>query len=165
MSKEGSIAPKERVNIVYKPAIGNVEESVELAMKTLILGEFKSDEDEISLAERKAINVNKDNFNNVMKEQNLSLSFNVKNKLEDNADEDSELAVKIDFNALEDFTPDQIVQQVPKLKKLIELRDALKTVRSQLGNVPEFKKKIANIIADDATRAQLLEELNLKDEG
>ena len=165
MSKEGSIAPKERVNIVYKPATGNVEESVELAMKTLILGEFKSDEDETPLVERKAINVNKDNFNNVMKEQNLGLSFNVKNKLEDNADEDSELVVKMDFNALADFTPDQIVQQVPELKQLIELRDALKTVRSQLGNVPEFKKKIANIIADDATRAQLLEELNLKDEG
>jgi type VI secretion system protein ImpB len=162
MSKEGSIAPKERVNIMYRPATGDVEESVEIPMKSLVIGEFMSHEDPTPLVDRKAININKDNFNNVIKEQNLSLALNVPNKLD--GEEDSELAINIEFKSLSAFTPDEIVKQVPELSKMIELRDALKTVRSQLGNVPDFKKKIASIIQDPETRAQLLEELNLTSE-
>lgn len=40
MSKEGSVAPKERVNITYKPAIGNAKEEVELPLKMLMLGDY-----------------------------------------------------------------------------------------------------------------------------
>lgn len=161
MSKDGSIAPKERVNIVYRSETGSIDESVELKMKTLVLGEFKSEEDQTPLSERKAISVDKDNFNKVMKEQNLNLSFNVENKLEDD-NEESEIKVDMKVESMKDFTPDNIVQNVPELKKLIELRDALKTVRGQLGNVPDFKKRLAAIISDDDTRKQLLDELNLE---
>lgn len=164
MSKEGSIAPKERVNIMYRPATGDVEESIELPMKSLVMGEFKSEPDSTPLADRKAISVNKDNFNNVIKEQNLNLALNVPNKIADSSDEEDNLAVNLEFESLAGFTPDEIVKQVPELNKLIELRDALKTIRSQLGNVPEFKKKISKLIQNPETREQLLAELNLTSE-
>ena len=165
MGKESSVAPKERVNIVYSPATDGVEEDVEIAMKSLVIGEFTPETDPTPLAERKAINVDKDNFTDVLKGQKLNLSLNVPNCLDDDAEEDAEIAVSLKFDSLNDFAPDGIVDQVPELKQLIELRDALKAVRSPLGNVPEFRKRIAKIIEDPDTRAQLLDELNLEDEG
>ena len=41
MAKEGSVAPKERVNIVYRPATGDAKVEVELPLKLLILGPTK----------------------------------------------------------------------------------------------------------------------------
>ncbi|MCF6775356.1 type VI secretion system contractile sheath small subunit [Thiotrichales bacterium 19X7-9] len=162
MGKESSVAPKERVNIVYSPATDGVEEDVELAMKSLVIGEFTPEVDPTPLVDRKAINVDKDNFNDVLKGQKLNLSINVKNCLEEDVAEDDELGVKLKFESISDFSPDGIVDQVPELRQLIELRDALKAVRSPLGNVPEFRKRLASIIENPETRTQLLDELNLE---
>ncbi|MDC0534654.1 type VI secretion system contractile sheath small subunit [Francisellaceae bacterium] len=165
MGKESSVAPKERVNIVYSPATDGVEEDVEIAMKTLVVGEFTSEIDPTPLAERKAINVDKDNFNDVLKGQKLNLSLNVKNALDENAEEDDEMAVNLNFESLSDFSPDGVVEQVPELKQLIELREALKAVRSPLGNVPEFRKRLSGIVDNEETRKQLLDELNIEDDN
>ena len=40
MAKEGSVAPKERVNIVYRPATGDAKEEIELPLKLLVIGDF-----------------------------------------------------------------------------------------------------------------------------
>jgi type VI secretion system protein ImpB len=77
MGKEGSVAPKERVNIVYKPATGDAQEEVELPLKMLMMGDYTQRADPRPLEDRKPINVDKDNFSKVMSEQKLSLSFSV----------------------------------------------------------------------------------------
>jgi type VI secretion system protein ImpB len=64
--KEGSVAPKERVNITYKPATGNAKEDVELPLKLLMLGDYTMRPDPTPLEDRKPINVDKDNFQKVM---------------------------------------------------------------------------------------------------
>ncbi len=69
MSKEQSVAPKERVNITYKPATGNAKEEVELPLKMLMLGDYTGRPDPRPLEDRKPINVDKDNFSKVMSEQ------------------------------------------------------------------------------------------------
>lgn len=66
MAKEGSVAPKERVNIVYRPATGDAQEEVELPLKMLIMGDFTQTEDERAVEDREPINIDKDNFNDVM---------------------------------------------------------------------------------------------------
>lgn len=161
MSMEASVAPKERVNIVYRPAIDGVEEDVELSMRSLVLGEFTPKADPVPLVERKAINVDKDNFDAALKGQNLTLTLSVPNCLDEKATEDDLLNVDLSFESLADFTPDSIVTQVPELKQMIELREALKALKSPLGNVPQFRKRLAEIIRNPETRAQLLNELDL----
>jgi len=161
MAKEGSVAPKERVNIVYKPATGDAKEEVELPLKVLVMGDFTLRDDDTPVENRKAINVDKDNLDDVMKAQNLSLTTNVDNKLSDEAD--AQLTVDLDFKNMKDFDPDAIVQKVPELKKLIDLRDALKALKGPLGNVPAFRKKIQELIQDEGTRARLLNELGIED--
>ena len=167
MAKDSSVAPKERVNIVYKPDTGDQSEEVELPLKMLVVGDFLGREDEKSLDERKAINIDKDNFNDVMEGQGLSLEMSVPNYLSEpkEGEEQANLSTKLDFKNMRDFEPDTIVNEVPELKKLLDLRDALSALKGPLGNVPKFRKLIQTLVKDDATRDALTNELQLNEEA
>lgn len=161
MAKEGSVAPKERVNIVYKPASGDAKEEVELPLKLLLIGDYTLRDDDRPLDERKPVNIDKENFNEVMRKHDLSLDINTANRL--SGEENEELAVNLKFSNLKDFSPEAVVRQVPELNKLLELREALTALKGPLGNVPAFRKMIEAALADDETREQLLKELGAQD--
>lgn len=159
MVQEGSIAPKERVNIVYRPATGDAQEEVELPLKLLVLGDFTLQQDDRMVEDREPISIDKDNFNDVLKGQGLELNLTVPNKLVDKDGE--ETSVNLKFQSLKDFEPDAIVRNIPELAKLMELRDALKALKGPLANVPEFRKKVQELIKDPGTREKLLKELGI----
>lgn len=159
MAKEGSVAPKERVNIVYRPATGDAKEEVELPLKLMVLGDFTHKPDSRLLEDRAPVNVDKDNFNDVMGAQGLGLTINVPNKL--SSDPEAQLPVDLKFKTLKDFEPDSIVQNVPELAQLMQLREALKALKGPLANVPEFRKKLQELVGDEAARAKLLQDLGL----
>jgi len=158
--KEGSVAPKERVNIVYKPATGDAKEEVELPLRMLVVGDFTLREDERSVEERQPISVDKDNFNEVMKAQDLELKLSVPNKL--SGKDDEQMAVDFKCESLKDFEPDQIVRKVPELANLMALREALKALKGPLGNIPDFRKKIQQLVTDEGARERLLKELGIE---
>ena len=162
MAKEGSVAPKERVNIKYSPATGDAQEEVELPLKLLMMGDYTLQQDDRPLEDRAPINVDKDNFNKVMEGQNLKLDVLVDNKLVE--EDDAELAASLQFKNLKDFEPENIVKQVPELNQLLEMRDALTALKGPLGNVPAFRKMLQEALTDETARKKLLDELNL-DEG
>jgi type VI secretion system protein ImpB len=159
MAKEGSVAPKERVNIVYKPATGDAQAEVELPLKILMMGDYTLKSDSTPLEERKPINVDKDNFSEVMAKQGLSLSMNVADKLSEGSG--NETSVTLKFNSLADFGPEGVVNQVPELRKLLELRSALNALKGPLGNIPAFRKKIQGLLGDAEGRQKLMGELGI----
>ena len=161
MAKEGSVAPKERVNIVYRPATGDASEEVELPLKVLVMGDFTMREDDTPLEDRAPVNIDKDNFNDVLKGQDVKLNTVVDDTL--SGEEDAKLTVDLDFKSMKDFEPDAIIEKVPELKKLIELRDALKALKGPLGNVPDFRKKIQELVQDEGTKERLLKELGIEE--
>ena len=158
MSKEGSVAPQERINIKYVPATGDAQAEVELPLKTLVVGDFKGHTEETPLEDRKSISIDKDNFESVMRESNLQVTTSVTNQLNE---EGVELAVDLSFSSMADFSPDSIAEQVPELKKMVELREALVALKGPLGNVPAFRNSLQSLLADDENREKLLEELDL----
>ena len=164
--QEGSIAPKERVNIVYRPATGDAKEEVELPLKFLVMADFTHAEDERAIEDRKPININKDNFNDVLGAQNISLDMSVKNKLSEpkEGEDAGTMAGNLKISNIKDFEPDQIIKQVPELAKLLELREALKALKNPLSNVPDFRKKIQELVSDPEQRAALMKELGLGEE-
>ena len=164
MSDKGSVAPKERVNIVYKSHTGDKSEEVELPLKLLVLGDFSGKPSDEIVEDRKTININKENFDDVMKGYKLSLNLNVPNKLEENSGEDDQIPVSLTMAGMKDFSPDNIVEQVPELKSLLELRKSLLALKGPLGNVPAFRKSIQSILSDDTTREKLIRELGLTDQ-
>jgi type VI secretion system protein ImpB len=161
MAKEGSVAPKERVNILYRPATGDAKEEVELPLKLLVMGDFTLRADDRMVEEREPINIDKDNFNEVLKAQNLKLDITIPNKLSKDPEEEMSLALK--FESLADFGPEAIVKNTPELNKLLELREALTSLKGPMSNRPEFRKKIQELIKDEAAREQLLKELKLEE--
>lgn len=165
MASEGSVAPKERVNIVYKSATGDASEEVELPFKQLVIGDFTLREDAQPLDERAPVNIDKDSFNDVLKAHRLSLSMAVPNVLADNAVPDERLTLELRFDSIRDFEPDALVEQVPELRQLVALRDALKALKGPLGNLPDFRKQLQQLIQSDEARARLLAELGVKDQG
>ena len=160
MAKEGSVAPKERVNITFKPAIGGAQEEVELPLKLLVLGDFTQREDTRKVEDRKPISIDKNTLDEVLAKQALSLTLSVPNRLQE-TDEADELAVQVRINAMKDFNPAHLVEQVPQLQKLMALREALVALKGPLGNTPSFRKAIENALADDQARARVLAELGL----
>jgi len=166
MSQEGSVAPKERVNITYKPATGDAKAEVELPLKLLVLGDFTQRADERTVENRDPVNIDKDSFDEVLKGQKLELNMTVDNKLAGEpkeGEEAAQMAVSLKFDSMKDFTPDAIVQKVPELKKLMDLREALKAVKGPLGNVPDFRKKVQDLVKDEGAREKLMTELGVKE--
>lgn len=156
---DGSVAPKERINISYKSDTGGASESVELPLKLLVLDDFTGKENDDVIEDRDPINVNKENFNDVVKSQNLSMTFSVPNRLEEKSDDDINVDLKI--SSIKDFDPASVAEQIPELSSLLELRRALQALRGPLGNVPAFRKTIQAILENDETRKQVMEELGL----
>lgn len=160
MASEGSVAPKERVNIVYKPATGGMQAEIELPLKLLVMGDFTSRADDTALEERKTISIDKDNFNDVLAKQNISLDVNVADKL--SGQDGAELPVHLSFKHINDFTPTAVAKQVPELNKMLELREALTALKGPLANVPAFRKKIEEMLKDEGQRDKLMKELGLE---
>ncbi len=161
MSKQGTVAPKERVNIVYKSDTGDGVEEVELPLKMLMVGDYTGRSDETPLEDRKPINIDKDNFDDVLGSHKLELSLAVPDKL--SGEEGAEIPVKLKFDKMSDFGPEAIVNQVDELRMLLELRSALTALKGPLGNVPAFRRKLQTMLGDDASRAKLMGELGIND--
>lgn len=159
MAKEGSVAPKERINVTFKPATGNAQEEQELPLKLLVLGDFTQRADERKIEERKPVGIDKQSFDDVLAKQELSLTFSVPNRLQEGAEDD--LAVQLRIDSMKDFNPASLVEQVPELKKLMALREALVALKGPLGNAPAFRKAIESVLADPEARDRVLNELGL----
>ncbi|MGE8497430.1 MAG: type VI secretion system contractile sheath small subunit [Pseudomonas sp.] len=160
MAKEGSVAPKERINVTFKPATGGAQEEIELPLKLMVLGDFTQRADDRKIEDRKPISIDKNSFDEVLAKQELNLTFAVPNRLQDEQTDD-ELAVQLKINSMKDFNPANLVDQVPELKKLMELRDALVALKGPLGNAPAFRKAIESVLSDDTSRDRVLGELGL----
>ncbi|MGE0433578.1 MAG: type VI secretion system contractile sheath small subunit [Planctomycetota bacterium] len=157
MADDGSVAPRERVNIMYKPATGGASQEKELPLKLLMMGDYTLREDSTALEDRKPINIDKNNFNDVMKSMDLKLDVNVANKLAEK--EGEEMPVSLKFESLKDFGPEAIATQVPELKKLLDLRQALSALKGPMGNIPDFRKKLQELLGNEEAANKLLEEI------
>jgi len=163
MAKEGSVAPKERINITYKSS-GSGEPQVELPLKILMLGDYTGRKDDRTVEDRKPINVDKDNFADVMRDQRLAVDITVPDKLSTGGAA-GDLGMHLDFQGLKDFTPEGIANQVPELRQLLELRNALGALKGPLGNIPAFRKKLQALLGDEGARDKLLAEIGVNDKS
>lgn len=154
-----SVAPKERVNISYRPANNKTSEKVELPFKLMVLGAFATDSNDLPVAERLPKNVNRANINEVLSSANVTMNYSVDNHLVEGGDD---IDVQFNVNNMKDFEPDSILTNVPELKNVIELRNALKALKGPIGNMPAFRKKLKVMLDDSGQRQTLKNELGIK---
>lgn len=156
--KELSVAPKERINVKFVPATGGQQGEVELPLKMVVIGDFRGSPDDTPLEDRRNVEIDKNSFSDVFREMNLERAIEVKDTLRED-DPDATLNLTLKFETLQDFEPDSIVQQIPELKKLADLREALTALKGPLGNMPAFRTALGELIEDSAKRDALLSEL------
>jgi type VI secretion system protein ImpB len=157
--QDGSVAPKERINISFKPAGGDLNEEVELPLKVLVLGEFEG-ENAPDYKEGKTLSIDKHNFSETIESLGVKLNYRVDNKVVD-SDEELSLDVDLDIKSMRDFSPDSVMQNTPALKKILELKQALMALKGPLGNTPAMRNEIKAIFADAERKSKLRKELNL----
>src|SRR5690606_11850180 len=156
------VARNHRINSPISADTCSAQEELELPLKLMVLGDVTQREDERQIEDRKPISIDKHNFDEVLAKQELNLTLTVPNRLQDDPQQE-DLAVKLQINSMKDFNPASLVEQVPELRQLMELRDALVALKGPLGNAPAFRKAIESVLGDDASRERILDELGLTD--
>jgi type VI secretion system protein ImpC len=147
----------DRIHITYRSLGMQRETDVELPLQVLLIGDFTLYSDPRPLEDRLPIRIDRESFQDAMKNFGLRLIFPVPDHL--SKVQGGELEVHLLLKSLEDFGPDRIVQQVPELKRVHEARMALTALKGPLGNVPQFRRRIWAIWKDTTLRAKLGEEL------
>ena len=160
---ETSVAPKEQINVRFHPDTGDQEPEDELPGKFLFIGDFLGREDGTPLAERKVHGVNKNSFAGVMEGLGLSVNVQVPDRLSEPAagEEPDDIRGTINVRGMRDFEPASIIAQLPELRKVYELRQALIALKGPLGNERKFRERIAEILGDEEAAKNVREELGL----
>lgn len=150
-----------RVHITYDVEIGGAIEMKELPFVIGVLGDFsgKPAAPLPKLKDRKFVEIDRDNFNQVMAGIKPRLAFSVENKL---TDDDSKMNVELNFKDITDFSPDNVVQQVNPLKKLIEARHKLSDLLSKMDGNDRLGELLQEIVENTGKQEQLSKALGLE---
>jgi type VI secretion system protein ImpB len=160
---DGSTPPQERINVKYIPATKGKPEK-ELPFKLLMVGDYTGKPDDRPLEERAPVEIDKDTFTEVMRKHNLTLPLGEEDYLSEE-DEKNQIkkAVVLSFNTPRDFEPSSIIKQVPRLRRLLELRQALEALKQPVADKREFRRELQRILNDEQQWKRLLAELKLED--
>lgn len=150
MAKGPSKARESRVNILISDRLRGGSEP-ELPFRVLVMGDYTLKQDKRPIEQREPVDINKSNFDAVMQNFNLSLDLTVPNRITG----EGEMPVSLRFGTLKDFRPESIARQVPELRNLVELREALKALRPIMGD-KKAQELLLGRIKDPAVREQIL---------
>jgi type VI secretion system protein ImpB len=156
---------KPRVHIKYDVETEGAQVERELPFVMGIMGEFSGDPTKPlpSLTDRKFVQIDRDNFNDVMARIGPGLNLKVDNTL---AGDGSQMAVDLKFNSIEDFEPGRIVEQVPALKALMETRNKLRDLMSKVDRSEELENLLEQVLQSESELKSLSNQLGLdKKEG
>ncbi|MEO6588113.1 MAG: type VI secretion system contractile sheath small subunit [Pyrinomonadaceae bacterium] len=150
-----------RVQITYDVEVGGAIELKELPFVIGVLGDFvgKSEDPLAPLKDRKFVEIDPDNFNQVLAGMKPRVAFNVDNKLQDDG---SKMGVDLKFTNIEDFEPDNIVNQVEPLRKLVEARQKLSDLRSKMDGNDKLESILQDIISNSDKQKELSDALNIE---
>ena len=145
-----------RVHVTYDVEVGDAIEMKELPFVLGVLGDFTGQPEQPlpRLRERKFVEVNPDNFDQVLEGMKPHLQFSVENKLSEEQDA-PQLKVDLHFKSLEDFEPENVAKQVKPIRELLDLRTKLADLRGSLqGN-----DKLEELLMDAVSSSEKLEKL------
>jgi type VI secretion system protein ImpB len=132
-----------RVQMTYDVEIGDAMENKELPFVVGVVGDFGGDSDleKKRLKDRKFVNIDSDNFDEVLGGVDPVARFQVPNQL---SGDDSSFNVELRFKSMADFRPESVVRQVEPLSKLLEARGKLADLRNKLAG----NDKLEDILSD-----------------
>jgi type VI secretion system protein ImpB len=152
-----------RVHITYQVETEGAAVEKELPFVMGVLGDFSGNPTQPlkPLKDRKFIQIDRDNFNDVMGRMTPGLNLKVPNTLKGDG---SEMGVQLKFNSIEDFEPGRIVKQVEPLNKLLETRDKLRDLLSKVDRSEDLENILEKVLKNSEELKKLQADLG-KTEG
>lgn len=149
-----------RVHITYDVEIGGAIENKELPFVLGVLGDFSGQPEEPlpRVKERKLIEIDRDNFDQVLAAMKPRLAYRVDNKL---TSDGSKMGVELNFRSIDDFHPDSVVQQIEPLRKMVTARQRLSDLLSKMDGNDKLETILNEIASDTNAQAQLSSALGL----
>lgn len=149
-----------RVQITYDVEIGNAIEMKELPFVVGILADMSGMPADAlpKLKDRKFIEMDRDNFNDILASIKPRLALRVPNKL---TNDDTQMSVELFFSNMDDFGPLNIVKQVPALAKLYEARVRLRDLLSKLDGNDVLDELLQEVLTNTEKRQSLQKELGI----
>jgi type VI secretion system protein ImpB len=150
-----------RVQITYDVEVGGAIELKELPFVVGVMGDFvgKPEEPLPAIKNRKFVEIDPDNFNQVLSGMKPRVAFSVDNKMQNDG---SKVGVDLKFNNIEDFEPDNVVQQVEPLRKLVEARQKLSDLRSKMDGNDKLESILNDLIGDADKQKQISDALGIE---
>lgn len=155
-----------RVHISYQVEIGDAIEMKELPFVMGVLADLTGHPkgERPALKERKFTEITPDNFDDVLARMQPHLQFKVENRLTDDP-EAGKIGVDLDFKSMDDFSPENVAQQVDPLRKLLDLRQQLSDLRGSLQGNDKLEEILQSTLTDQQKLEKLKGELDTGDEG
>jgi type VI secretion system protein ImpB len=152
-----------RVQITYDVEVGGALELKELPFVLGVMGDFvgKPEEALPALKNRKFVEIDPDNFDQVLAGMSPRLAYTIDNKLQDDG---SKMGIELKFKSMEDFEPDRVAQQVEPLRKLVEARQKLADLRSKMDGNDKLESLLEDVIGSADKQKQLSDALGLDKE-
>ena len=152
---------KPRVHITYDVETEGAEVLRELPFVMGVMGDFSGDPTAPlqSMSDRKFVQIDRDNFNDVMARMNPGLNLKVDNKL---SEDGGQMAVGLKFNSIEDFEPARFAGQVPALRTLMETRAKLRDLMSKVDRSEELEGLLEKVLQNENELKSLSGQLGLE---
>ena len=149
-----------RVQITYDVETGGAIELKELPFVLGVMGDFsgKPEEPLPAFKNRKFVEIDPDKFDQVLAGMTPRLAYTVDNKLQDDG---SKMGVELKFNSMEDFDPDNVVQQVEPLRKLVEARQKLSDLLSKMDGNDKLESLLEDVMSSAEKQKQLSDALGI----
>jgi type VI secretion system protein ImpB len=134
-----------RVHLTYEVEVGGAIQMKELPFVVGVLSDLsgKPDEPLPKMKDRKFVEIDRDNFNKVLSGMKPRLAFQVDNTLQDDG---SKLNVELRFNSMDDFEPENVVQKVEPLRKLLEARNRLTDLASKIDGNDKLESLLQDVV-------------------
>jgi len=154
-----------RVHLTYEVETEGATVVKELPFVMGVLGDFSGPNPTQKvppLEERKFIEINRDNFNDVMKKIGPGVDMRVENTI---AGDGTTFSVQLAFNSMKDFEPASIINQVPELKRLLDKRNRLRDLASKVDRSAELEGILEQVLKNDTDLQKLSSELGAQGEA
>jgi type VI secretion system protein ImpB len=149
-----------RVQITYDVETGGAMKKVELPFVIGVLADLSGQPTEKlkPLKDRKVVNIDRDNFNGVLKKAAPRVAFRVQNRL---TDEDTKLGVELNFNSIDDFEPAKVAEQVPALKELLQMRERLTQLLGKMEGNDQLEELLEGVLTDTQKAMELAKQMGI----
>ncbi len=153
-----------RVQLTYDVETGGAMEKKELPLVVGVMADLSGQPKKSlrPLKERKFVSIDRDNFNDVLARSTPRLAMKVQNRL---TDEDTKLAVELNFKSIDDFEPANVASQIAPLQELLDLRQKLTELLSKMEGNDKLEQLLSQVVANTDQAQALAKDLNVDNES